>query len=454
MRGKSNKLSLMGRRRFMDTLAKLGMSGGVAANISKEELKELTDDPTDRVPRVEYYNLSNAEEYNNPPFPDRPGERVANYYTIPRDKWIVVETAFDAAERIQKKIDAIEDSKLISSSVDVNGRGKNEEYSVVVNYDISVPGSIDGEKDMDPSEIDEIKTLDGVRSPDIDLSEIMRKVPETTEGSIGHESVENASRDDIPVRFESNIVANDACSDEDCHNTDGSDERFYEESYDYGYSLRGTGCSISIEESGWFGYSSSGSLGPRIQRDSEEDVGFLTNGHITYDTDDESSSDGEGRSVYQYDDDKIGEVGEIKHDGDWDIAFIEMEDGVNAGSQLSDIGGGFSGALGSEIVGEDWLKDQEYTGNICQQGRRTGRCEHSVGQINDNVTPMRIELIRANDQEDGDGDSGGPYFYNDGDIDNMRVVGLHRASLTQGTHPRSVGNYIGDIEEEMDYTIV
>ena len=79
---------LMGKRRFMKALSKLGLSATAVSQMSKSTLAKLTDDPKKEVPRVKHVSGPAIDHDPEDGFVDYEDAEV-EYYTIPRDEWEV-----------------------------------------------------------------------------------------------------------------------------------------------------------------------------------------------------------------------------------------------------------------------------------------------------------------------------------------------------------------------------
>lgn len=141
----------MGRRRFTKTLAGLGLSRGVVEYISQDELGELTGDPTERVPRLQRFTHTNHEAVEAGAAP----ERKPVFTTIPREKWVRVESAWDAALRVDAMLDGLPGASGFSVGMRQT-TGRNRRYVVTVDYppgaDVTyeelvdfLPDSVDGQ---------------------------------------------------------------------------------------------------------------------------------------------------------------------------------------------------------------------------------------------------------------------------------------------------------------------
>jgi hypothetical protein len=134
----------MGKRRFMSALAGLGLSRGVVEHLTQDELADLTADPTDRVPRVQRYTHTNHDAVTR----GAPPEREAVFTTIPRDKWVRVESAHDAADRVAAALADIAGDDSIPVGVTTGVDGHHRRYQVVVDYPVDALG---GETVVDAS---------------------------------------------------------------------------------------------------------------------------------------------------------------------------------------------------------------------------------------------------------------------------------------------------------------
>ncbi len=132
----TRELALMGRRRFIETLTAIGLSASTVSGMTKEKLLDLTDDPTDRVPRAKAIRLKNPDKWEAPPFPEREPQFETEYTTIPRDKWVRMESAYDASERIKRKVSSQFDSNskidAVTTGVTREVFGQHEQYAVRV----------------------------------------------------------------------------------------------------------------------------------------------------------------------------------------------------------------------------------------------------------------------------------------------------------------------------------
>lgn len=473
---KTRKLNLMGRRRFLNTLAGMGLSAGAVNHMNKDQLERLTGDPTDEVPRLAYLEWPEGFDPDAPEFSGPLPDREPVYYTISRDRWTVIESAFDAAKRLNNKIEDLDDSGLINTSVQIADNGKADEYTVNVDRVIKArksPESGPGTLSMSSVESDP-----NTETPDVSLDELMGELPERAYGQAGDDEFSTAARDDIEINFTESVEWEE---DEPC-DSDADSRSFYTDVYRYGSNSRliATGCHIRV---GLFGRHGNPTLGPRVSPESGGSSGFLTSAHATFDQDDENPIAGQGRKVHQGGAgaylDRIGEVAKLRdhrdprepgHRSELDAAFIEITQAdLIAGSRLaSETNDTTNGRLSGIRIGRDRIKDKDYGGDIdggtvYKQGHRTGRCSHMVRTYAANDDPDdadRIEVWRNNTE--GGGNSGSPVWLEDGS--RKLVAGMHRAGRMRSRcddsgnfcfqHPVGIFNFIGDIEHYLDVRVV
>lgn len=88
----------MSRRRLLRKMASLGVSGGALQFLTGETVAKLTEDPEKNVPRLKGIRHENPSAFTSPPYPKSP-KWVPEFYTIPRQKWVEVESARKAEEK-------------------------------------------------------------------------------------------------------------------------------------------------------------------------------------------------------------------------------------------------------------------------------------------------------------------------------------------------------------------
>jgi|GEM_PF-2322485 len=158
------------RREVLSAVGGVSMATPFAAGV---DVNWGTDESNpDRVEYVERLEHTNHEEVR------REGavpERTEVTDTIPRDHWLVVETAYDARDRIQKLIEQRTTDPLIMTGVTTITDGGQSKKAITVDR-VTQRG------------------VDSTSSPDIGIDEINSIVPDTVAGS-----VDGTTIDGIPV---------------------------------------------------------------------------------------------------------------------------------------------------------------------------------------------------------------------------------------------------------------
>lgn len=184
----------MGRRRFMKTLSAIGVSGTTLNYLSQDALAELTDDPKEEVPRLLAFEHTNQEELQQGAKEGRSVKptREPQFYTIPRDKWVTVETAHSAAEKIRGRISKLGDSKEIPSSLEnriaVGVSTVNDEK--VVQVYIKYPSWAQASRSSSKRELNRLRGL----------------LPNSTSGTVG-EGTNRETVTNIPVLIDQTVVS-------------------------------------------------------------------------------------------------------------------------------------------------------------------------------------------------------------------------------------------------------
>lgn len=349
----TQNLTRMGKRRFVKSLAGLGLSTDLVRHITQDDLADLTNDPTEEVPRLQRLTHTNHEavEAGAPP------EREPVFTTIPRDQWVRVESAWDAVQRLQTWIDDNDRLDDFVAGMKKTTMGHHSRHVVEVSYVES-------------------------RSS-VDYQTVLDELPATVAGQAG--AGDNAEVvEDIPVRVDRI-----------------TDVRPTSEYFDYKYRPVPGGCKMDPDGS----LSPGTTCTPAYDNDEGKYV-MLTAGHNVdftwgidvYQPDDGSSSNFIGSS------DQNGTSYDNCDNLDWDAAEIEL-DGVDhkyaiAGDESgSDYDYPIYGIVTWDTV-KDWTDcDPE----IFHQGKTSGRTKTCVDKARSNKT------IQYEDPPSG-GDSGGPIF--------------------------------------------
>ena len=82
----------MGRRRFMENLSALGVSGTAISFLDQDDLEQVTSNPEDEVPYVARLRGEGDT-------------RVPEYETIPREEWERRKTALNARDQVSQFLD-------------------------------------------------------------------------------------------------------------------------------------------------------------------------------------------------------------------------------------------------------------------------------------------------------------------------------------------------------------
>ncbi|MDQ2049936.1 hypothetical protein RBH26_05510 [Natronolimnohabitans sp. A-GB9] len=125
VRKSTSDLARMGRRRFIEALVGLGVSTTAAAGLTSERLEALTDDPENEVPRLSGYKRIEGKNGNEPSY-------EPEYYTIPRDKYVRVESSYSAAGKISNRVGEFDDSDSYSVGVTSRTNGHHSEKVIKV----------------------------------------------------------------------------------------------------------------------------------------------------------------------------------------------------------------------------------------------------------------------------------------------------------------------------------
>ena len=169
-----NKLQRMGRRRFLRTLAGVGVSGAALTHLSKDVVADI--DLNEEVPRLGKLRHTNHKAVMQGARP----EREPVYYTISREKWAAVETAHDAASRVNKRLESNDINDGVTAGVTTVTRNQHDQKAVVVTR--TVTETADGE----------------TTTPDASEDDIKRLLPDTVAGTAGDGKYQQTI-EDIPI---------------------------------------------------------------------------------------------------------------------------------------------------------------------------------------------------------------------------------------------------------------
>ena len=182
-----NKITRMGRRRFLESLAALGVSGTALAHASKPTLAVANIDLENEVPVLMGWRRPEDEDIEHEdPAATNSGKptRVPVYVGVPEDQWIRVESARDAAEQIRNSLADID----VSVGVTTTTRGNHSQKAIIIKY-----------------QTEEYSLRDDF-SPDISCDELTDRLPATVSGVAGRGTDRERTVEDIPVITEKKHV--------------------------------------------------------------------------------------------------------------------------------------------------------------------------------------------------------------------------------------------------------
>jgi len=397
-RDKTRDLRKMNRRNFLSKLSAMGISGATLQYMTKDALAEVTDDPTDEIPRLQSMRRK-YPDWQERDFPEKL-EREPVYYTIQRDDWVRVESARDAASRVGKFIDErIDDPSEIRVGVTTIVDGQHSKKAVKV----------------------KVKTES--------VSRVRERLPASINGEVGsgqHKEV----RENIPV-----VVDEDRAEKlHDCRHNDNNS--YYNE--DYGH-VPG-GAQVEACTSG----------APAWDYDREEVV-MLTAAHCVG-AGEGTDTEYHGETMNQPENGSLmGESDKVSHESDnyEDVATInpELSSEPVPSYKLAGWGGGEDEPIWG-IIGWDCIKDME-DGNapydqMYKQGETTGRCSGPVDYTNLPDYSNGHQEFNTDAWAEG-GDSGGPNFVMEDD--HVLIAGITKAGLQGGANYTAADavEYIEDI---------
>ncbi|MCL9812949.1 trypsin-like serine protease [Natranaeroarchaeum aerophilus] len=399
----SSKLSRMGRRRFVETLTLAGVSTQTATAISPEKLKELTDDPSERVP-IHKGKEIDRDKLNKDGTLDGLPQVKDKFVTVSRDEWTVVESAKDAAKRVNGKINELDDSGLITAGVTIDTSGHHRQHTVKVTY-TEKESKLTNRENAD---------REYVHKPDIEFDELRNNIPNKIDGIAGNPSGMSETVEDIPVLVEKTQKT----PEEDDITTNCGEKSWWRKYYDDDYRPVPAGVDQNISD-----HSGGGTLGYPVTYDGNR--AFVTNAHVTHDTDDEDEDDAIGRLSRQPVE-AIGEVVEANYEPNGsrhDIGIIEIYDDFTRSYSLANDDGGYGELIDGTISWSYLHYLQSNKDDVYKQGVTTGRCSGRIMELRTDGHGAKEVIIRATAE---DGDSGGPYFIPD--CNNVKIIGIHKAS--------------------------
>lgn len=402
-------LTRMGRRRFMRTASNLGISAGALYYLSQDALAENLSDTDDQVLRLD--SIVHAEGTTRQP--DQPPEREPQYYTIPRDAWVEVESAHDARRQIEQEVEAIKPSVPVQAMVETITSGQRQKKAVkvyvapVLDPDkgkVDVSAVVETLREALPSKVT------GIAGRGTDSATSVQGIPIIIEQK--HQKLEEYYTDD----YGSEVPAG-------CHH----DTEPYETT---------TGDDIPAKHA---------TLGPpAYDSDINSDV-FLASGHVYTENGHRVECYQPRYNQYGYDHIADLNTNKIKNWESFDACVLVPDSGINPRWELASDAGGFQDGDIVGTLGRDKLVDEEgnTSYNIHHQGIVTGDAYGSVTGVSD--------TLLATDAAHDYGDSGGPHFETrfDGSTPRYLIAGVHRGGYVGGD-PGSSGDAIATLMEEIE----
>ena len=182
------KLDRMGRRRFLNTLGKFGVSATSLNYLTQDSVGQVVDDLEEEVPYVEFLRHTNHEKIGPGTIPKR--EPV--WDTIPREKWVRVRSAHNAAQSLNERLTRKFGSPWISAAV-TSRNGDSYQKEIVVKYT-------------------ELEHANGeVSAPSVAFSKVEDALPNSVSGQV-KDGKNTRVIEGIPVRIEQfEIVESVSC---------------------------------------------------------------------------------------------------------------------------------------------------------------------------------------------------------------------------------------------------
>lgn len=152
----TSKLERMGRRRFMENLAGIGVSATTLQELTRDELTDVTHDPEEEIPYVAAWkNVGRAE--------DGTVQREPVYETISRERWERKEATDNALQQVGEFLEGRgEDHTLVFTGAEHSPT----EYGIEVK---TTPEKRDRIEKILPTEQQGIATADGETVRDVEV---------------------------------------------------------------------------------------------------------------------------------------------------------------------------------------------------------------------------------------------------------------------------------------------
>lgn len=374
------------RRRFIQSAASVGVSGTVLSNVFGKASADVQDHTSQvRILKGhEYTNLKEIDKHNAAPV------KEPVYSTIPRERWSRIVASFEARQRIQQQVDQITDLN-IDVQVSTTEKNGKKQKRIVVPYPVT-------------------EYPDGtVASPKIEYEDLKNSINREVTGVAAQGTSHERKLENIPVSIEK--------GQEQLEVHFNSKYRPVPAGCQLQRLPRNKACTIGM---------------PKYSR-SDNRWQFVTAGHCIRDNSDRKIHQPRNGGVNGS---RIGTRLRYRNASDFDAGIISRRNGINKIMQLAkDDSLGYKYPIRG-TMSKSWLQNlDDRSGYITFQGRTSGVVGGTVDRVGDTT-------FRTSSQSDG-GDSGGPYYYIEGDGDAW-VGGIHRGSFgsqTIATIMVSIENY-------------
>lgn len=402
----------MGRRRFVRTLASLGVTGGALTGAAQDAIANLDYDPEDEVLRVGGWKHTNHAEVKDGAFP----EREPMFYTISREKWARVETARNAATTLERELKQRFDPRTVTVGVhmipDDGGRRGIRVEHVSVEY----PNG-------------------NLRRPETPFEEFRKAVPTKVSGVAGAGTEHETRIDDIPVVV---VQVTEKLQAGEC--------------YGHKYDVVPGVCYFQTDS--FNGRISQGTIATPAKTNDDNSPVLVTAGH-NFDGDDDGNWDPEFGELHQperglnHSQNFVGflDQGHNEPDVDWATVGIDSSRGVEF--DMAEQDGGYKDHEIQGIRSHTWL-DDHMDANLKVQGATT--CTEVASPESLGATWVELHDVI----ETKEGDSGGPYYHTQTEhtSDGFEITAAYVAAVHRGTpDDRSKGTLMETVEFAAGITV-
>lgn len=419
----------MGRRRFLNILAGLGLSGASIEHLSQDTVAKAMSNPGKSVPFVSKVKLENPESYESG-LPDEPLPTTETVETTPLDEWVTTKIAHKAATALSKKFDTESSCDgNVRVFVRTNRRGNKElvvRPTTVYRRDSAKESATTGESDSQENLV--------VASPSIGMEQLKAKVPDTVSqtATLGDREY---TVDDINVEIES------------------AERKLIDKEYDEKYRPVPGGAQIHVYNTNDPDYTFGSTCAPYYSYDASERV-MVVSGHQF------SKSGKTYEHVHQPGKDYVGDnrVGErydyiFTSDGDtsdgcgtyrYDAGVWAPESETDLTSKLAAKDGSYRKTISGYVTWDKIQQEEGSSWTIKKQGTTTAV---TSGTITDICSNDRRFQTSANAEG---GDSGGAFYHVDSTGDAL-IAGVVNAATIDGAS--SEGNDIEWVLNEFNLTL-